>query len=78
MIRIFSELLLNGQKRKTYPCLSANSKNDNSIPFEHALHANKIIGNSKLVELNNEWGHLFWIGSDSNVSISKTMGFITE
>ena len=60
------------------PTLIIHSKNDNSVPLEHALHSNKMIENSKLVELNNEWGHLFWIGSDSNVSISKTMEFITE
>jgi len=60
------------------PTLIIHSKNDNSVPFEHALHSNKMIKNSKLVELNNEWGHLFWIGNDSNESISKTIGFITE
>ncbi len=60
------------------PTLIIHSKNDNSVPFEHALHSNKMIKNSKLVELNNEWGHLFWIGNDSNVSISKTIEFITE
>ena len=35
-----------------------------------------MIENSKLAELNNEWGHLFWIGRDSNDSISKTIEFI--
>ncbi len=60
------------------PTLIIHSKNDNSVPFEHALHSNKMIGNSKLVELNNEWGHLIWLGSDSNVSISKTMEFIPK
>ena len=60
------------------PTLIIHSKNDNSVLFEHALHSNKMIENSKLVELNNEWGHLFWIGSDSNTSISKTIEFISE
>ena len=60
------------------PTLIIHSKNDNSVPFEHALHSNKMIENSKLVELDNEWGHLFWIGKDSNDSISKTIEFITE
>lgn len=58
--------------------LIVHSKNDNSVSFEHALHSKKMIKNSKLVELNNEWGHLFWIGNDSNDSISKTIEFITE
>lgn len=60
------------------PTLIIHSKNDNSVLFEHALHSNKMIENSKLVALNNEWGHLFWIGKDSNDSISKTIAFITE
>ncbi len=59
------------------PTLIIHSKNDNSVSFEHALHSNKMIENSKLVELNNEWGHLFWIGNDSDDSISKTIEFIT-
>jgi len=60
------------------PTLIIHSKNDNSVPFEHALHSKKMIENSELVELNNEWGHLFWIGNDSNDSIRKTIDFITE
>lgn len=60
------------------PTLIIHSKNDNSVLFEHALHSHKMIENSKLVELNNEWGHLFWIGKDSNASISKTIEFITK
>lgn len=58
--------------------LIIHSKNDNSVPFEHALHSKKMIENSELVELNNEWGHLFWIGNDSNNSIRKTIIFIEE
>lgn len=58
--------------------LIIHSKNDNSVPFEHALHSEKMIKNSKLVGLDNEWGHLFWIGNDSNVSIIKTIEFIEQ
>jgi len=60
------------------PTLIIHSKNDNSVPFEHALHSNKMIDNSELVELNNEWGHIFWIGKDSNDSIKKTIEFIIK
>ena len=60
------------------PTLIIHSKNDNSAPFEHALHSKKMIENSELVELNNEWGHLFWIGNDSKKSIEKTIKFIEE
>ena len=60
------------------PTLIIHSKNDNSVLFEHALHSKKMIKNSKLVELNNEWGHLLWIGTDSKKSIEVTMKFIEE
>jgi len=60
------------------PTLIIHSKNDNSVLFEHALHSKIMIKNSKLVELNNEWGHLFWIGIDSKKSIEKTIEFIKE
>ena len=60
------------------PTLIIHSKNDNSVPFEHALHSEKMIKNSKLVGLDNEWGHLFWIGNDSNESIRKTIEFIEQ
>jgi pimeloyl-ACP methyl ester carboxylesterase len=58
------------------PTLIIHSKNDNSVSFEHAEYANKMIKDSKLAKLNNEWGHLFWIGNDSNESIRKTIDFI--
>lgn len=58
--------------------LIIHSKNDNSVPFEHALYSKKMIENTKLIELNNEWGHLFWIGTDSKKSIEKTIEFIEE
>lgn len=58
--------------------LIIHSKNDNSVLFEHAEHANRMIKNSKLEGLDNEWGHLFWIGNDSNVSIRKTIEFIEK
>ena len=38
----------------------------------------KIYENSKIEILQNEWGHLFQIGSDSEQSIEKTKAFIEE
>lgn len=58
------------------PTLIIHSRNDNSVSFEHAEHANKMINNSKLIGLDNEWGHLFWIGKDSNETIKKIIEFI--
>lgn len=60
------------------PTLIIHSRNDNSVSFEHAVYANKKIKESKLIGLDNEWGHLFWIGKDSNESIRKTIEFIEK
>ncbi|MBP8994877.1 MAG: alpha/beta hydrolase [Bacteroidales bacterium] len=60
------------------PTLIIHSRNDNSVSFEHAEYANKMIKKSILIALDNEWGHLFWIGKDSNESIRKTINFIEE
>jgi len=60
------------------PTLVIHSKNDSSVPFEHAEYAHEKIKNSVLSELDNEWGHLFWIGNDSKDSIQKTIEFIEQ
>lgn len=60
------------------PTLIIHSRNDNSVSFEHAEHANKMINNSKLIGLDNEWGHLFWIGKDSVESIKKIIEYIEQ
>ena len=60
------------------PTLIIHSENDNSVSLKHAKNANKMIENSKIEILQNEWGHLFWIGSDSKKSIEKTIKFIEE
>ncbi len=60
------------------PTLIIHSKNDNSVSFIHAEHAKKWISNSILIGLNNEWGHLLWIGMDSDESIKQIMEFIEE
>lgn len=58
------------------PTLIIHSKNDNSVSYEHAEHSNKMINDSKLIGLDNEWGHLFWIGKDSNDTIKNIIKFI--
>ncbi len=60
------------------PTLIIHSRNDSSVTLEHAVHANEMITHAKLVELNNEWGHLFWIGADSITPIKETIAFINE
>ncbi|UJH66734.1 alpha/beta fold hydrolase [Allomuricauda sp. SCSIO 65647] len=58
------------------PTLVIHSENDNSVHLSHARHAHKMIENSKLEILQNEWGHLFWIGADAMESITKTIKYI--
>jgi len=60
------------------PTLIIHSENDNSVSIEHAKYSNRMIANSKLEILKNEWGHLFWIGDDSKETIEKILNFIEE
>ena len=57
------------------PTLIIHSKYDNSVSFEHAINSKNKIKNSVLEPLDNEWGHLFWIGRDSEESIKKIVRF---
>ncbi len=60
------------------PTLIIHSENDNSVSIEHAKYATRMIENSRIEILQNEWGHLFWIGNDSFESIKKTIEFIEQ
>jgi len=60
------------------PTLIIHSENDSSVPLEHAKYSNQMITSSKIEILQNDWGHLFWIGADSKSSIEKTIEFIKE
>lgn len=60
------------------PTLIVHSENDNSVELSHALHANEMIKDSRLLKLDNEWGHLFWIGDDAGEAIERTIEFMTE
>lgn len=60
------------------PTLIIHSKNDTSVPIEHAKYASQNIETSKLVVLDNDWGHLFWIGKDAMKSIKEINEFINN
>lgn len=60
------------------PTLIIHSKNDNSVSFDHAEHAKRNISLSTLLSLDNEWGHLFWIGKDSSEAIRRALEFIEQ
>nr|WP_299072218.1 alpha/beta hydrolase [uncultured Allomuricauda sp.] len=65
-------------KKIKCPSLVIHSTYDNSVSFEHAIHSKEKIQNSRLVKLDNEWGHLFWIGKESEKSIKVTIEFIEQ
>lgn len=48
----------------TCPTLIMHSKNDASVPTEHAHHAHKSIPTSELCILDS-WGHLIWLGKNA-------------
>jgi len=60
----------------TCPTLIVHSKTDASVSFAHAEHAHEQIPHSTLLELDNEWGHLFWIGDDAEYARAKTRAFL--
>lgn len=60
------------------PTLIVHSEHDNSAPFEHAQYAHEKIPNSTLERLQNDWGHLFWLGKDSQQTIDRIVDFIKD
>lgn len=58
------------------PTLVIHSKNDNSVTLDHAENAKEIIALSTLTLVDNEWGHLLWLGKDSAATIKTVMKFI--
>ncbi len=62
----------------TCPTLIIHSKNDHSVPMYHAKWVHQLITNSKLIELDNEWGHLIWLGSDWENNITPIRKFVSK
>jgi pimeloyl-ACP methyl ester carboxylesterase len=42
------------------PTLVVHSTNDKAVSREHPLHAKENIKNSKLIWIDNSWGHMIW------------------
>ncbi len=61
----------------TVPTLIVHSRNDNSVSFEHPLHAQKYIEDSELFEAQT-WGHLIWLGEGSAAVKEKVANFLRE
>ncbi|WP_129677732.1 alpha/beta fold hydrolase [Candidatus Chloroploca sp. Khr17] len=47
------------------PTLIVHSKNDHTVSLEHPHHAHQMISDSTLELVDNEWGHLLWLGEDA-------------
>ncbi len=60
------------------PTLIVHSLNDRSVPVEHAHFAHQHIKDSALKTYRNKWGHLVWIGDDSEKIIQDLMNFIQQ
>ena len=60
------------------PTLIIHSKNDKSVSFEHPKYAGQNIENSQTVWLNNKWGHLIWLGTESKNNIKHITTFLNN
>ena len=57
--------------------LIVHSKNDNSVAFEHALHARDHVEGAELFEART-WGHLIWLGEGSTEAKARVTAFLLE
>ena len=60
----------------TCPTLILHSEHDKSVDISMARHAHSKIPNSRLSTYQNKWGHLLWVGEDSEQPISDVINFI--
>lgn len=56
--------------------LIIHSKNDKTISKEHPFYAKEKIKNSKLIWVDNKWGHLIWVGKESEEIINHINTFL--
>lgn len=59
------------------PVLILHSRNDRMVSIDMATHAHGKIKNSELKIYDNKWGHLLWVGDDSQSPIKDVGQFIT-
>ena len=58
------------------PTLIVHSVNDAAVSTAHANHAKEEIPNAKVYWVDNERGHLVWIGDKSEATIQKIRTFL--
>ncbi len=57
------------------PTLIVHSRQDNSVSFAHALHAQAQIADAELFEAQT-WGHLLWLGEGAPAVETKVINFL--
>lgn len=62
----------------TAPTLIVHSRYDKLVPFSHALYSYSKIPHARLLELQNQWGHLIWLGKSSSVATGAIAGFLKK
>ncbi|MEZ4727467.1 MAG: alpha/beta hydrolase [Caldilineaceae bacterium] len=62
-------------QRITTPALIIHSRNDHSVPFDHALLAQAQIKGAKLWEAQT-WGHLIWLGEGAPAVNEAVINFL--
>lgn len=58
------------------PTIILHSSKDIVVNIEHAKYAHTKIKKSILKVYDNRWGHLLWLGKESNITIEDTLEFI--
>lgn len=58
------------------PTLILHSKNDPSVNPGFARYAKEMIPHAGLIFYDNKWGHLLWVGEESETPIQDTLDFI--
>lgn len=77
MLDIHHEIPAETLESISTPTLIVHSRNDNSVPFEHALHAKNHIRSAELFEAQT-WGHLIWLGKGSAEAKARVSAFLLE
>lgn len=58
------------------PALVLHSENDKSVSMDFARHARENVPDSHLITYDNKWGHLLWLGRESEGPIRDLMIFL--
>lgn len=60
------------------PTIILHSSKDKAVNIDHAKYAHTKIKKSILKVYDNRWGHLLWLGQESNIPIEDTLEFIDK